>query len=217
MKINSLLNNGDWTYKNSNGKKDVLDIMTIDMDHQEIAIKWSCHTIHSTRTRKTYDGKTITIPFSDHRGMIADLQLDPKINSKPDRITWNFDESKKVKLQHEMSKKMRLWYNEYDKNKNDPNRIDKLVEYFQLLITTTAQDVLGYKRFNSNSVNWVDSTIYEILNQKKKIKNKISHIISKMKKHFKNIKFAPISMKRQLHKDASSPFTPLISRSDTHL
>ena len=77
---------------------------------------------------------------------------------------------------------------------------DQLTEYFQLLITTTAQDILGYNRFNSNSVNWVDKNIYELLSEKKKIKNKISHILSKMKKHFISIKRSPISMKRKLKK-----------------
>ena len=40
---------------------------------------------------------------------------------------------------------MRLWNHEFEKLKDDPNQIDKLVEYFQLLITTTAQDILGSK------------------------------------------------------------------------
>ena len=30
----TFLNNGDWTYKNANGKKDVLDIMSINMAHE---------------------------------------------------------------------------------------------------------------------------------------------------------------------------------------
>ena len=183
------LNNGDWTYKSSNGKKDVLDLMTIDMNHQNLVDKWTCHTIYSTRTKVTINGTT-TIPFSDHRGMIADLKLDPKVNEKPDRITWNFDESKKKKLQDEIKKKMKIWYKEYNKHKDNPDKIDQLVEYFQLLITTTAQNVLGFKRYNSGSVNWVDSTIYELLKEKKKIKNKISHLMGQMKKHFRLIKFA---------------------------
>ena len=191
------LNNGDWTYKASNGKKDVLDLMTIDMNHQNLVDKWTCHTVYSTRTKVTFNGTT-TIPFSDHRGMIADLTLDPKINEKPDRITWNFDESKKKILQDTIKKKMKLWHNEYKKYKDDPNKIDQLVEYFQLLITTTAQNILGFKRYNSNSVNWVDNAIYELLREKKKIKNKISHLLNQMKKHFNTIKMAPTLMKRKL-------------------
>ena len=77
--------------------------------------------------------------------MIADLCLDPIVNAKPDR--WNFDESKKKDFQKTISRKMKEWNKEYIKHKNDPNKIDQLVEYFQLLITTTAQDILGFKRF----------------------------------------------------------------------
>ena len=37
---------------------------------------------------------------------------------------------------------MKSWYKEYEKYKDDPDKIDQLVEYFQLLITTTAQNIL---------------------------------------------------------------------------
>ena len=87
---------------------------------------------------------------------------------------------------------MKLWYIEYEKYKNDTNKIDQLVEFFQLLITTTAQDVLGFKRYNSSSVNWVDNTGYELLKEKKKIKNKISHFLHQIKKHSKSIKWLQI-------------------------
>ena len=132
--------------------------------------------------------------------MITDLSLDPRINDKPDRLTWNFNEDKKKDLQKEITKKMKLWNIEYERYKDEPDKIDQLVEYFQLLITTTAQEVLRYKRYNGNNVNWVDSKVYEILKSKKKIKNKISHLLHQMKKHVTSIKYAPILMKRQLKK-----------------
>ena len=66
---------------------------------------------------------------------------------------------------------MIIWNELYEQCKDDKDCLDSLVEYFQLLIVTTAQDILGFKRYNSRSVNWVDSKIYEILNEKKKIKN----------------------------------------------
>ena len=46
--------------------------------------------------------------------------------------------------------------------------------------------MLGFKKYNSSSVNWVDSIIYELLKEKKTVKNKTSHLIAKMKKHFKS-------------------------------
>ena len=35
----TFLNNGDWTYKNANGKKDVLDMMAIDMMYENLVVK----------------------------------------------------------------------------------------------------------------------------------------------------------------------------------
>ena len=47
-------------------------------------------------------------------------------------------------------------------------------------------------------MNWVDNKIYDILIEKKKIKNKISHIIGKMKKYYPSYKVTPCHMKRTL-------------------
>ena len=75
----TFLNNGDYTHINPNGGKNTLDIMMMDMNHVTLVTKWSCQTVFSTRTKTTPNG-TITIPFSDHRGMITVLCLDPQIN-----------------------------------------------------------------------------------------------------------------------------------------
>ena len=61
---------------------------------------------------------------------------------------------------------MEMWNEMYEMYKHNIEYVDKLVEYFQLLITTTAQDILGYKKYNSQSVNWVDNKIYDILKEK---------------------------------------------------
>ena len=193
----SFLNNGDYTHTKVNGGKDVLDVMLMDINEQDIVTDWSCHSVFSTRKRHTPQGM-VTIPFSDHRGMICTLNLDPMYNERPDKICWNLDESKKKKLQDEIKHKMILWNEMYEKCKDDKDNLDGLVEYFQMLIVTTAQDVLGFKKYNSRSVNWVDSKVYDILNEKKKIKNKISHIISQMKKHFGTISRASRLSKRKL-------------------
>ena len=57
---------------------------------------------------------------------------------------------------------------------------------------------MGFKKYSSQSVNWVDQKVYDILKEKKKIKNKISHLIHQMRKHFGHIRFAPLTMKRKL-------------------
>ena len=176
------LNNGDYTYKTNTGKNEVLDLMLIENEHQDLVTEWSVHTVRSSRTKKTRSGR-VRIPFSDHRGMIAIINLDPKMVSKPDRITWNLDESKKVEYQKKLKENMKLWYIEYLKLKQYPKYVDHLVEYFQLLITKTAREVFGFKRFNSQSVNWVDKKVYIILQEKRKMRNKLSHHLAKMKKN----------------------------------
>ena len=119
-------------------------------------------------------------------------------NERTDKICWNLDETKKLEFQKAIKQKMICWNEMYEQCKDDKDCLDSLVEYFQLLIVTTAQDVLGFKKYNSRSVNWVDSKIYEILNEKKKVKNKISHMISQMKRHFGSINRAPRLSKRKL-------------------
>ena len=111
----SFLNNGDYTHTRSNGGKDVLDVMLMDIKEQDVVTDWSCHSVFSTRKMKTPQG-TITIPFSDHRGMICTLNLDPMFNERPDKICWNLDESKKVKFQEAIKVKMISW-NEMNNSK----------------------------------------------------------------------------------------------------
>ena len=190
------LNNGEYTYKNANGKKDVLDLILMENEGQQLVKHVTYHTIHSTRTIRTPDGQRKTVPFSDHRGMIITLNLDPIINITPNRITWNFDESKINLFQQALIPKMLDWYNMYEKLKDDPNNLDILVEYFQMSFVSTAQEIFGYKRYSSGSVNWVDKNVRDILIEKKKIRNKISHIIYKMKKHFGREYRAPRHMKK---------------------
>ena len=193
----AILNNGEYTYKNANGKKDVLDLMMIDSDFEFIIHSWSAHTIKSTRTKKSVKGTT-WVPFSDHRGMIAVVSVDPIIDSKPNRITWNFDERKREKFRETMKIKMKEWNEMYQKLKHDKSSVNILTEYFQLLITTTAKEILGFKKFNDRSANWVNKDIQILLKEKNKLKNKKAHILGKMKKHFKSVANAPKTMKKQL-------------------
>ena len=88
----TFLNNGDYTHKSASGKKDVLDVMMFDIKEQDLVTDWSCHSVFSTRKKKTIQGM-ISIPFSDHRGMICTLKLDPVFNKSCDKICWNLDES----------------------------------------------------------------------------------------------------------------------------
>ena len=146
------------------------------------------------------DGKKTIIPFSDHRGMIATLAIHPIIEYEPDRITLNLDESKIDQFKDKIKDNMKIWNEMYEKNKNNAECVDLLAEYFQLLIVDGAKEIFGFKRFNSRSVNWIDKEVQKILKEKNKIKNKISHVKAKMKKHFGSIKNAARSMKIKLKK-----------------
>ena len=194
------MNDGKFTHKNSNGKTDVLDLMLMDIKAIHLVHSWKTHSAKSTRIKKLMDGTKKNILFSDHKGMIAIIGMDPIVQNIPDQITWRLNEKKVEKFNQEIEIKMKEWYEICLKNEDDPSAIDLLTELFQLSITNTAKDVFGFKKYNSRSVNWIDEKYQSLLNEKNKIKNKISHIMSKMKKHFRTIIKASKHMKRQLKK-----------------
>ena len=76
--------------------------------------------------------------------------------------------------------------------------MEVLVEYFQMIIVETARETFGFKKFNEDSVNWVDKKIHKLLRKKKRTANKISKMIFKMKKHYGSIENASKLDKKKL-------------------
>ena len=191
------LNDGSYTYYKNDGGKEVLDLMTITAAETNIVNEWRTSKVPTTR--KTPAG--LTARFSDHKGMIAVLNTDPFIKIKPNQITWNLDEKKISEFKKRLKPLMEEWYLEYLKYKNNPNAVDVLVEYFQLLFVRAARESFGFKKYNNQSVNWVDHEIHKLLKKKKKIVNKISHLTRKLEKQYNGIENATRYMKRQLKKE----------------
>ena len=192
----SVVNDGSPTRKDKNGKNEVLDLMTLTTTESCSIKEWRTSTIKTNRKDK--DGKPIK--FSDHEPMIMVLNFDPLIKKKPDRIAWNLDEKKKKKFCEKLKIAMKEWRVQYEQNKKNEKAVDLLTEYFQLQIVTVAREVFGYKKFNHQSMNWIDREFKQLLKKKKKITNKISHIYGKIKKKFNNIKYASKWWKRELRK-----------------
>ena len=191
----AFLNNGDYTH--SRGKKrEVLDIMSITNNAANMVKNWYTSTVPTNRITKLGEKKR----FSDHKAMIAVLNTDPNIKVKPDKVTWNLDERKIKDFRKALKPLMQEWKSEYDKYKDNRDAVDMLVEYFQLLFVKAAKDSFGFKRYNHQSVNWVDNKIHHILVKKKKITNKISHLVKKMKKRYGSIMKSSKWEKRILRK-----------------
>ena len=191
----SFLNNGDHTHTRGK-KKEVLDIMSITSDATNIVKKWFTSTVPTNRVSKLGIKKR----FSDHKAMIAILNTDPDIKFKPDKIAWNLDERKIKEFRNALRPLMQEWKMEYDKHYRNENAVDFLVEYFQLLIVKAAKNVFGFKKYNHQSVNWVDNKIHHILLKKRKVTNKISHLVKKIKKRHGSLMKASKWEKRMLKK-----------------
>ena len=109
--INKMACCNDGTYTHiRKGKKEVLDIMMISQEDQNLVKQWYVQDIPTKRKDK--NGKKIR--FSDHRGLIMVMNMDPKIRVKPTRITWNLDEKKVPKFLEKLKPKMDHWKKVYD-------------------------------------------------------------------------------------------------------
>ena len=192
----TILNDGSFTRYDTNGRGEVLDLMTITTTELNKVKEWRTSKIKTNRVNKWGE----PVRFSDHEPMIAVISLDPIIKIKPDKITWNLDEKKKKQFCEKLKPAMKEWKLEYEKHKKNKAAVEILAEYFQLLIVNTARKVFGFKKFNHQSINWVDKDFKILLKKKKKITNKISHIYGKMKKRYNNLKYASRWWKRELKK-----------------
>ena len=187
-------NDGTYTYV-SKKKKDVLDVTMITTQDQNLVKQWFVQDIPSNGIDRNGKKKR----YSDHRGIIMVLNSDPRLKLKPTRVTWNLDVKKVPKFREKLLPKINEWNKAYDILHDKKENVNLLVEYFQLIIVETAREVFGFKKFNGESVNWVDKKVHNLLQKKKKIGNKISHDTYKIKKRFKN-RIIPKHIKQQLKK-----------------
>ena len=84
-------NDGSKTYKNSKtGKEDVLDYTLISTEAKRFISRWKIHKDLSLST----DWSKKMIEWSDHYIMESLFDFRPVVYDIPDRLTWNFDETK---------------------------------------------------------------------------------------------------------------------------
>ena len=188
------LNTGEYTHISRNGT-DVLDLTIIDSNHRNIVKSWSVQKLPA-RVNK-YNKY---VKFSDHRCMITQFNFDPKIKEQPSKIAWNLDEKKVEEFNNKLLPLMEDWKVEYDMHWKDESMVDSLVEYFQLIIVSTAKEVFGFKKYNNQSINWADKRIHKWLIEKKKVANSISHLIGDVKRRYGGLFYAPKSIKRKYKK-----------------
>ena len=115
------------------------------------------------------DKNGFKLRFSDHRGMILILNLDPKVKTSPTRIIWNLNPKKVPQFLDVLKPKIEQWKLAYNALYHDKSNVELLVEYFQLIIFESASEVFGFKKFNDDSINWVDKKIHKLLKKKKKL------------------------------------------------
>ena len=169
------LNDGSATYKNPvTDKEDVLDLSMISMDFKKYVARWKVDKSLSD----SYD-------FSDHYVMEVLLDFNPFVFDIPDRITWNFDESLKTEFCENVQVNMDKWKKYYDCLHMDKNNLNRLVELFQLLFIEACIETFGFRKYNSNEFQWLSKKVLNLIEQRKQIKNKISHLIAQLKKQRK--------------------------------
>ena len=168
----NFLNDGSPTYINSTtGKEDVLDLSIISMEFQKYVSRWKIHKHLS----ESYD-------FSDHYIMEILFNFNPIVYDIPDRITWNFDEELINDFCKDIKINMDKWKNYYDQLWMDMNKLNQLVELFQLLFIQSCINIFGFKTYNSNNFQWISKKVLDLIDTRKQVKNKLSHLIAQLKK-----------------------------------
>ena len=80
---------------------------------------------------------------------------------------------------------MLKWRKYYDKMKHEKKNVNKFVEYFQLLFVQCSIEIFGFKYYNSKDFNTLSKKVINLMSDRKKKMNKLSHLIYQLKKKAK--------------------------------
>ena len=69
--------------------------------------------------------------------------------------------------------------------KTKKENVNKLVEYFQLLFVQCGIGIFGFKYYNSQDFNTLSKKAIVLMEEKKRISNQLSHLISQLKRKSK--------------------------------
>ena len=167
------INDGSPTYRNATtGKEDAIDLTITSLELKRFVVRWKIHKELSD----SYN-------FSDHYIMESLINLNPIVFDVPDRITWNFDESLIRVFNEDIKLKMNKWKIYYDHLKNDRKNVNQLVELFQLFFVQSCMEIFGFKYYNSKDFSYLTKKVQKLIDDKRKVKNKLSHLIFQMKKN----------------------------------
>ena len=168
-------NDGSPTHKHKvSGKEDAIDLTITSIESKKNVVRW-----------KIYKDLTTAYDFSDHYLMESLINLNPVVIDNPDKITWDFDQMLIKDFNNEMEKKMIKWKLYYDTMNMEKKNVNKLVEYFQLLFVQCGIKIFGFKYYNSKNFNTLSKKVIKLMNNKKIVSNKLSHLIRQLKKKSK--------------------------------
>ena len=102
-----------------------------------------------------------------------------------------------------MKLKMEKWKTFYDELYMDKSKLDQLVELFQLLFCQSCYEIFGFKYYNSNEFKWISKKVLRLLDDKKKWKNKLSHLIAQTKRKLglKGVKTAMGNIRKNISRN----------------
>ena len=168
------VNDGSYTHIGNNGKEDAIDLSIISNEGKRFISRWKIHKDLSVINN-----------WSDHYIMETLIDLNPIVYDIPDRVTWNFDEDLIDDFKKNIKSKMIIWRLYYNDLYMDKTKLNQLAELFQLLFVQSCTEVFGFKYYNSNNFNWVSKKVMNLIEQRKKIKNQLSHLIAQLKRKSK--------------------------------
>ena len=129
------INDGSPThYNKTNNIEDVLDLSLITTELKNHIDFWKVDKYYSREKS-----------FSDHYFIKIRIKTDPICNYIPDKIKWNFKDSKIKEYRYWLSKTMKKWLKYYNKYKNDRNKINSLTQLFQFYITKAGRQSFGFR------------------------------------------------------------------------
>ena len=184
-------NDGTNTFINLRTKKrDAIDLSIVSENLDVNVIDWKVNS-------ELY----IECEYSDHLCLILEIDFNPFIEKPIDYYTWRFDVNKDHIFRKVIKKYMCKWnyfYNIYYKIKN---KVDQLVELFQLYIFNAANEVYGIKKYNRNSMIRLTKREKYLRKQRHKLKRTLYKNKSKYSKKQIKIKRRKInSLKRIIRK-----------------
>ena len=117
--------------------------------------------------------------YSDHYYIKLKINFDAVDDDIIYKITYKFNEGQIEDYEKLLAKYLPCWHDYLELYWEDPDNLDDIVEYFQIIIKFAASKTFGVKKYCKNSKFWLNKKCKELIRHRRILKRKLFRLKKK--------------------------------------